>query len=137
MEARDNEVLMNQQSLSKLRKNLIKNATLEEIVFKSKLTRWHLRFKFQYIIKGFIADFYIPQFDLVVEIDGSQHYTEWGLLRDQYRDALLRAEDLSVLHIRNAEVRDFTKEDLLAFVEPPLVPIENRDFLNQYLKSLA
>jgi very-short-patch-repair endonuclease len=137
MEAHNHRSFMNQEGLSKARKNLIKNATLAEIVFKSKLTRWHLRFKFQRIIKGFIVDFYIPQFELVVEIDGSQHYTEWGLLRDQYRDAVLRAEGLTVLHIRNGEVKDFTKEDLLAFVEPPAVEIEDRSFFHKYLESLS
>jgi very-short-patch-repair endonuclease len=66
---------MNNYGLTKVRDHQRKNPTKFEVVFRSKLRKWKLRFQEQKILFGYIADFYLPQFDLVIEIDGAAHYT--------------------------------------------------------------
>ncbi|MCL6712769.1 DUF559 domain-containing protein [Pseudomonas sp. R2.Fl] len=45
----------------------------------------------------YIVDFYGPAVDLVIELDGSQHFTADGLVRDRRRDAFLAGQGLRVL----------------------------------------
>ena len=108
------------------------------MIFRKKLNDWGVRYDFQKIVCGFILDFILPEYDLIVEIDGLQHYTKWGLLRDKYRDAVLNQAGFTVLQIRNAEVKDYAREDLINFAENLVVrPADsNRDFYNRYLTSL-
>lgn len=42
-------------------------------------------FRRQYIIGQFIADFYCPKAKLIIELDGSQHYSDFGLKYDQWQ----------------------------------------------------
>lgn len=58
----------------------------------------------QRIIDFFIVDFYCASARLVVEIDGSQHYTEQGLAYDAERSAALLKYRLKVLRFSNREV---------------------------------
>jgi very-short-patch-repair endonuclease len=58
----------------------------------------------QRIIKSFIADFYCAPAKLVIEIDGSQHYTEQGEAYDLERSSILQGYDLCVLRFTNVEV---------------------------------
>ena len=45
--------------------------------------------KRQKIIDGYIVDFYIPSAKLVIELDGSQHYSDGGVEYDQERNAYM------------------------------------------------
>ena len=58
----------------------------------------------QKVIGPYIADFYIAQAKLVIEVDGSQHYEEAGKAADQKRDAYFRSKGLRILRYSNAEV---------------------------------
>ena len=52
-----------------------------------------------------IVDFYLPDYHLVIELDGSQHYTEEGLAKDQIRTEVLT--DLgfkNIIRFKNEEV---------------------------------
>jgi len=40
----------------------------------------------------------------VIELDGSQHYTEEGISRDAARDELLKSLDLEVLRFSNLDI---------------------------------
>ena len=51
----------------------------------------------------YILDFFCARAKLGIELDGSQHYTEEGLLKDAERDSYLRAQDIEVLHITNGD----------------------------------
>ena len=53
---------------------------------------------------NYIADFYCAKAKLVIELDGSQHYTEDGIARDQAREELLKTLDLEVLRFSNLEI---------------------------------
>ena len=52
----------------------------------------------------YIVDFYAPRVDLVIEIDGSQHFESEHAARDVQRDAYLRRQGLGVLRFTNIEV---------------------------------
>ena len=80
------------------------------------LSEQHLWFRFlrsypvkiykQRIIESFIADFYCADARLVIELDGSQHYTEQGKAYDEERSAILHGYGLKVLRFSNRDVNN-------------------------------
>ena len=58
----------------------------------------------QRIIKSFIVDFYCHAAKLVIEVDGSQHYTEDGEAYDDERTQILSSYGLRVLRFSNYEI---------------------------------
>jgi very-short-patch-repair endonuclease len=62
------------------------------------------RFRRQQPIGPFIADFYCPAAQLVVELDGGVHATQQGY--DESRDEVLRANGLLVLRFPNTRVME-------------------------------
>ena len=57
-------------------------------------------------IDGYIVDFYIPSACLVIEIDGSQHYSEEGKEYDQLRTDVLNKNHLTVMRFTNTEIKE-------------------------------
>ena len=43
----------------------------------------------QKVIENYIVDFYIAEAQIVIELDGSQHYEEEGIQKDKIRDERL------------------------------------------------
>ena len=68
------------------------------------LKGYPIRFLRQKIIDDYIADFYCHRARLVIELDGSQHYTKDGLLKDKIRTERIEKRDLTVLRIPNGEI---------------------------------
>ncbi|MBR3963228.1 MAG: DUF559 domain-containing protein [Oscillospiraceae bacterium] len=68
------------------------------------LKGYHVPFLRQKVIDDYIADFYCHKARLVIELDGSQHYTEYGLLKDEIRTEKIEKRDLTVLRIPNGEI---------------------------------
>ena len=58
----------------------------------------------QRIIDSFIADFYCASARLVIEVDGSQHFTPDGLRRDVARTEIIERYDLLVVRYTNHEI---------------------------------
>ena len=58
----------------------------------------------QRIIDNFIADFYCQKAKLIIEIDGSQHYTEEGRQKDEFRTEFLEGYDLKVIRFTNRQI---------------------------------
>jgi len=58
----------------------------------------------QRILDNFIADFYCHQARLVIELDGSQHYTPEGRAYDTARTEVLEKYGLIVLRFMNRDV---------------------------------
>ncbi|MBO4299346.1 MAG: DUF559 domain-containing protein [Clostridia bacterium] len=56
-------------------------------------------------IGSYIADFYIAKAKIVIELDGSQHYEEKGLVADKARDDFFRANGVDVLRYTNLDIR--------------------------------
>ena len=55
----------------------------------------------QHMIGIYIVDFYIPSARLVIELDGSQHFTETGTYKDWERDSFLLGKGITVLRYPN------------------------------------
>ena len=85
--------------------NLRKSMTKEEAkLWYQFLCRYPLRFRRQYVIGNYIADFYCHKAKLVVELDGSQHYTPEEIEYDQKRTEYMQSQGLQVLRISNLDV---------------------------------
>ena len=92
-------------ALLPIARTLRKNMTPQE----KKL--WHLflrnypiKIYRQRIIGSYIVDFYCASARLVIEIDGSQHYTNEGYSRDWKRADDLEGYGLQILRFTNQEV---------------------------------
>lgn len=89
-----------------LAKELRKNATTEENhLWYDFLSKYPVRFQRQKAIGDFIADFYCKRAKLVIEIDGSQHYTADGKQKDKFRTEILKGFDLSVVRFTNLQIK--------------------------------
>ena len=60
----------------------------------------------QKVIGRYIVDFCIPSAKLVIELDGSQHFTKDGHERDSERDAYINEKGFSILRYANSDVND-------------------------------
>ncbi|MBE6642922.1 MAG: endonuclease domain-containing protein [Ruminococcaceae bacterium] len=58
----------------------------------------------QRIIDNYIADFYCAKARLVIELDGSQHYTSDGREYDSIRTEVIQKYNLEVIHFLNGDV---------------------------------
>ena len=58
----------------------------------------------QKIIGNYIVDFYCAKANLVIEVDGGQHYTDSGKKSDEIRDNYLRQTGLRVLRFSDIDV---------------------------------
>ena len=92
-------------SLSERAKSLTKNMTEQERkLWFLYLRPHHLKWYRQRIINRFIVDFYCSKAKLVIEIDGSQHYSEQGIAYDKERTAILNSYGLTVLRYTNTQI---------------------------------
>ena len=88
-----------------LAKNLRKSATPEERhLWYDFLSKYKIRFQRQKAIDNFIADFYCHRARLIIEIDGSQHYTKIGKQKDDFRTEILEGYDLRIIRFTNNQI---------------------------------
>jgi very-short-patch-repair endonuclease len=88
-----------------LAKNLRKGATPEERhLWYDFLSKYKIRFQRQKAIDNFIADFYCHKAKLIIEIDGSQHYSEIGKQKDDFRTEILEGYDLRIIRFTNNQI---------------------------------
>ena len=59
----------------------------------------------QKVIGPYIVDFYCASARLVIELDGSQHYSEAGADADRARDQWLRTQGLTVVRYTNTDIQ--------------------------------
>jgi very-short-patch-repair endonuclease len=72
-----------------------------------KLRRKQLKghqFYRQKIIGKYIVDFYCPKANLVIELDGGQHYSEDSQAKDRTRDDILGGMGITVLRFSDRDV---------------------------------
>ena len=93
-------------------KKLVQNAReLRKSMTPQEGKLWHMylkdypvKFYRQRIVDNYIADFYCSKAKLIIELDGSQHYTDNGIEQDKYRTEILEKYGLKVLRFSNADV---------------------------------
>ena len=76
--------------------------------------------KMQKVIGEYIVDFCIPQFKIIIEADGSQHYESSGQNDDLHRDMWLAENGYLVLRYSNKEINqqfDSVCQDILNHIE--------------------
>jgi len=103
------------------RRDLRKAQTKEELIFWAhvKNRRFHgYKFRRQYSIGNFIADFYCPELKLVVEIDGGQHCEEENIKKDLLRTEYFENLGIKVKRYTNVDIKtnlEKVLDDLLEF----------------------
>ena len=86
-------------------KSLRKNMTKEERhLWYDFLRSYPIRFLRQKVIDNYIVDFYCHEARLIIELDGSQHYEEKGLLKDKIRTEKIENRNLTAIRIPNNEI---------------------------------
>lgn len=105
------KTIHNIKKLISRRKELRNNSTPEEILLWTRLKNSRLRFKFrrQHSLGGYIVDFYCPEKKLVVEIDGSQHFTKENIEYDRIRSKFFEGLAIKVFRFMNSEVSKETE----------------------------
>ena len=87
-------------------KELRKNMTKEErkLWFDFLKTNHSLKWVTQKVIENYIVDFYSSEVKLIIEIDGSHHYTDDGIEYDKVRTTLLEGFGLKVIRFTNIDI---------------------------------
>ena len=93
------------KKLSPIAKVLRKNMTNEEKhLWYDFLRNLSVGFKRQKVINNYVVDFYCPKEKLIIELDGSQHYSEEGKEKDKERDNELKGLGYRVKRYTNLEI---------------------------------
>ena len=91
--------------LTGIAKTLRKNMTKEERhLWYDFLKHLPITVNRQKVIGKYIVDFYIASAKIVIELDGSQHYEEKGILSDKQRDMYLSEFGIKVLRYSNLDI---------------------------------
>ena len=105
MKKKDYEFTGYNKALLENSRMLRKNMTVQE----SKL--WHIylkdypiKFYRQRVVDNFIVDFYCSKAKLIIELDGSQHYTVDGKKHDEVRTEILEKYGLKVIRFTNMDI---------------------------------
>jgi very-short-patch-repair endonuclease len=109
-----------------IRKNLIINQTASEKRFKAMLKMCEINYEFQKIFytltdfkKYCVVDFYIPDKNIVIEIDGGVHDTARNKAEDSKRSRLLRRMfKVEIIRVNNYQLSN--TEECMRFIETRL-----------------
>lgn len=86
-----------------LRNNMTKE---EKRLWYDFLRTYPVRFSRQKVLGKYIADFYCAEAKLVIELDGSEHYTAEAKQYDKERTAFLEEYGLTVMRFLNTEIHN-------------------------------
>ena len=85
-----------------LRKNMTKE---ERHLWYDFLRSYPVKFLRQKPIGNYVADFYCAKANLIIELDGSQHYHSKGISKDKERTSFFESYGIKVLRISNLEIQ--------------------------------
>ncbi len=101
----EHQTIKKNDKLLNVARNLRRNMTRQEKhLWYDFLQHYPVKIYKQRIIDNYIADFYCYKANLVIELDGSQHYTTEGALYDKTRSDVLEKYGLSVLRFSNKDI---------------------------------
>jgi very-short-patch-repair endonuclease len=100
-------IIYNKTIQKERRKQLRNNSTLEEIILWQKIKDKQLgvRFRRQYGIGCYIADFCCPKKKVVIEVDGKIHGYKEQRIYDNERELAIKKIGFKVLRFKNEEIR--------------------------------
>lgn len=97
---------MEHKTLIKRSQNLRKEATPEEkTLWYQYLRSYPVQWNRQKVIGNYIVDFYCKKANLVIEIDGSQHYEDETIEYDRLRTEYLHTQNIEVIRFTNTDIR--------------------------------
>ena len=111
--------IFNRGETKEQRRNLRQNATPQETLLWSRLRNNQLgkKFRRQHGIGHYIADFYCHEHQLVIELDGSQHFDDAAVKYDAERTRFFEKEGCAVLRFSNSDVNTNLEGVLLLIAE--------------------
>jgi len=111
-----------QDFLNRAAKKLSKNRTTWESKIFKHLSDLHYKFQFQVPViynptngqkpKGYILDFLLTDYNIVIEIDGMWHSTKEQQKADKQRTKKLQKLGYEVIRFYNRQVSTFSKENI-------------------------
>ncbi|MBT6837968.1 MAG: endonuclease domain-containing protein [Bacteroidetes bacterium] len=96
------------KNLKQFSRYLRNNSTFAEVLLWNELKAKKVlgySFNRQKPLGNYIVDFYCKKLGLVIEVDGSSHYTVEAAIKDEKRQAILEELGLSFLRFDDEEVR--------------------------------
>ncbi len=105
---KETTVIKNNKMLPVARRLRREMTPQEKTLWYQFLRSYPVKIYKQRIIESFVVDFYCAEARLVIELDGSQHYTEQGKAYDEERSSIMEGYGVEVLRFTNLEVdREF------------------------------
>ena len=95
------------QKLKQLSRELRENMTDAERLLWNKVRMKQIngyQFYRQKPIGDYIVDFYCPKAKLIIEVDGSHHFSDEVIENDRIRDEVISSLGLTILRFTNVEV---------------------------------
>ena len=93
------------KGLKSASQELRNNMTLEEKhLWYDYLKPLPVVVKRQKVIGKYIADFYVPSHKIVIDLDGSQHYSDEGIEYDLERNEYMESLGITVLRYSNLDI---------------------------------
>ena len=95
------------KALTPIARKLRKDMTREERhLWYDFLREYPIRFLRQKVIGSYVVDFYCAAAKLVVELDGAQHYSDYGKSYDAWRSEKLEKDGCKVLRFSNGDIHE-------------------------------
>ncbi|MCD4696584.1 MAG: DUF559 domain-containing protein, partial [Bacteroidales bacterium] len=113
------------KDLKQYSRNLRNESTLSEILLWNELKSKKLGYTFnrQKPLLNYIVDFYCKPLNLVIEIDGSVHYTDEARKRDKIRQDKLKEYSLIFVRFDNSKVKKDI-ENVVQIIKDKIVELE-------------
>ncbi|MBN8568785.1 MAG: endonuclease domain-containing protein [Ignavibacteria bacterium] len=99
--------IFNKKESKQLRKTLRKNSTQAEQLLWEELRRKKLldtKFKRQFSVDRYVLDFFYPQLNLAIELDGDVHLEKDAIEYDKVRTIFLNSLGIKVIRFTNEEI---------------------------------
>lgn len=105
------------KNLNSLAKDLRKNMTPEEKhLWYDFLKNYPVQFNRQKVIGEYIADFYCKKANLVIEIDGAQHFEHENSEHDKVRTEYLNSIGIEVIRFLNKDIK-YNFENVCKYID--------------------
>ncbi len=100
--------IFNRNGQKDRRRELRRNITASEKILWDSVRNRKLKYKFrrQYGIGNYIADFYCPELKLVIEIDGDSHFFENAISYDKDRTKYFNDLGIRVVRYANTDIKN-------------------------------
>lgn len=103
-----------------LARELRKKQTVPELLLREVLRNKqvnNLKFRRQHPLWNYIADFYCPEKNLVIELDGNIHNKEEQKKRDQERDIIMQQHNINVIRFSNDDIFEKIEEVIQTIID--------------------